>query len=89
MRLGRKDYDGDIVALTEERIPKDEPVFLLRAQDKTADQVVQFWVFLNMQEGVDERMLSLARAQAKKMREWPDRKIADLPSGDVFPKMGG
>lgn len=49
---------------------KDEPVFVLRAQDQSAD--------LNTAKlGADNPKILDARAVAEKMRAWPKRKLAD------------
>ena len=41
MLHARKDYNG--IKDLNGRIPVDEPVFLLRAQDEVAVEVVRFW----------------------------------------------
>jgi hypothetical protein len=42
MKFTREDYNRRIVD-TEGRIPEDEPVFLLRAQDKHAPDTLRFY----------------------------------------------
>lgn len=59
-------------------IPADEPVFLLRAQDKEAAEVVELWARLNEQHGGDPELTKRARAHANLMRAWPVKKSADL-----------
>lgn len=63
-------------------IAEDEPVFLLRAQDKTAPHIVEAWAQSQEQIGGDPELISFAREHAKRMREWQARnstrvKIAD------------
>ena len=58
--------------------PKDEPVFLLRAQDQVAAEVVRIWVVLHLARGGDETIAVLANRQAELMEHWPKHKPADL-----------
>lgn len=60
-------------------IPDDEPVFLLRAQDKTASAVVRFWASLNVHGNT--AAVSLALQHADRMDAWPTKKWADVLSG--------
>lgn len=75
MKHAREDYQRiqDPAGL----IPDDEPVFLLRAQDKTAAQVVRYWAELN--RNGDKRAYELAVKHAKLMDNWPTKKTADVP----------
>lgn len=59
-------------------IGKDEPVFILRAQDETASAVVRFWASLNTQG--DPIAVQLALEQARRMDAWPNKKTADVPT---------
>ena len=61
-------------------IPENEPVFLLRAQDKIAVDTVRFWAMLNKQMGGDPKLSEMAFGHAHKMDEWPVKKLADLPT---------
>jgi hypothetical protein len=66
------------------KIPEDEPVFLLRAQDPVAAEVVDYWVERTEAKGGDPGMLGLARDQADRMEAWPIKKaVADIPKGDL------
>ena len=76
MLHARKDYDR--IQDPDNKIPEDEPVFLLRAQDRISDAVVSYWAELNDKYGGDEKMSQMARTQAAKMSLWPNRKLADL-----------
>lgn len=64
------------------KIPADEPVFLLRAQDKHAPEVVAFWASLVLREGNAPEMGNMAMHHARRMRDWQaehGRKSPDLP----------
>ena len=60
------------------KVTANEPIFVLRAQDKLAPEVIRFWVQLARQYGdptttkIDEA-LDCARA----MEAWPTRKYPD------------
>lgn len=60
-------------------IPANEPVFLLRAQDLNAAEVVRFWAFLAQESGADENTIKSALAQADAMDAWPRKKTPDAP----------
>lgn len=72
------------------KIPAEEPVFLLRAQDKTAAEVVRYWVRLNKRLLVEDRKkgvvdlsgrkkaIALAEAHAFRMDDWEKKKAADV-----------
>ena len=61
------------------KIPEDEPVFLVRAQDRTAPNTVQYWAGLN--EAVSPELAARAYQQVRRMLEWQQThgcKAADL-----------
>lgn len=61
-------------------IPKDEPVFLLRAQDPQAPGLLRQWAGGHLMRGGDPAMARLALDQADKMERWPVKKSpSDLP----------
>lgn len=76
MLHARPDYDR--IQDPANIITKDEPVFLLRAQDVTAAAVVDKWADLNAAMRGDETLIQFARDHAKRMREWHKRKAADI-----------
>lgn len=80
MRHSREDYNRfqDPVGL----IPKDEPVFLLRAQDVAAAETVRFWADVHEAQGGDENLAKMARDWADEMEQWPEKKLADLPEDE-------
>lgn len=61
-------------------IPGNEPVFLLRAQDKAAAITVRCWANANENLGGDPEFTQQARNWADKMEAWPVKKFADLPA---------
>ncbi len=84
MKHAREDYNRIQDPL--ELIGKDEPVFLLRAKDKSAPGVVRFWannqIYLN---NPDKAIIQMAFDQAKTMQQWQEKNGSKLPDG---PKEG-
>jgi hypothetical protein len=81
MLHARKDYNGRIVDL-EKKIPEDEPVFLLRGQDKLAPAAIACWATLALKEGADPVIIEAAMKQAEEMMKWQIKhgsKIPDMP----------
>ncbi len=76
MKHARTDYNR--IVDTENKIPEDEPVFLLRAQDVSAAATVRHWADLNDAGGGDPVLSELARNQAVAMDAWTPQKPADL-----------
>ena len=75
MKHARQDYnEGDLNL----RIAQDEPVFLIRGQDRVAGDAVRAWANLNDEAGGDPKLSRLAREHAKLMDAWPKKKLADL-----------
>ena len=84
MKHAREDYNRiqDPAGL----IPENEPVFLLRAQDKHAPEVVAFWASLVHREGGDGEIANMAMRQSRAMKDWQHahgKKVPDLPEGTV------
>jgi len=63
---------------TTRRIPADEPVFLLRAQDVCAAETVRSWIWQAKCHGVDQEMIKHAMSIAQDMDDWPVKKVPDL-----------
>lgn len=59
-------------------IPEDEPVFLLRAQDKLAWHLVKIYSWVAGLAGASEEMVRITKEHAEKMKAWPVKKIPDL-----------
>lgn len=72
----RKDYQH--IQDATGKIPEDEPVFLLRAQDKAAAAAVRVWCTLHQMLGGESTIADIAWNHAKKMDKWPKKKSADL-----------
>jgi len=76
MKHARKDYDR--IQDPENKIPENEPVLLLRAQDELAADVAAIWAALyELRYGKDE-IADLVKEQAHKMKLWPKKKKPDL-----------
>jgi hypothetical protein len=78
----RPDYNR--IQDPEHKIPEDEPVFLLRAQDAIAPSVVEIWSVAAHKAGASPEIVNAAYIQAHNMREWQKKhgsKIPDLPGG--------
>lgn len=52
----------------------DEPLFVLRAQDRLAAIVVRFWANLAEEGGTKPEIVAEARSCANQMDEWPFHK---------------
>lgn len=79
MKHAREDYNR--IQDPENKIGKDEPVFLLRAQDKFAPVVVRFWAELVEAAG-NEYMAAKAFEHACDMDDWQQvngSKTPDVP----------
>lgn len=79
----REDYNKRIQD-SENKIPADEPVFLLRGQDALAPSLLLDWASRMRSLGGDPDMADLVRAQAQRMIIWQNEngvKIPDLPKG--------
>jgi len=78
----REDYQ-DRIQDSENKIPADEPVFLLRGQDALAPSLLLDWASRMRSLGGDPAMADLVRAQAHRMIIWQNEngvKIPDLPN---------
>lgn len=76
MKHARDDYNRiqDPAGL----IPDDEPVFLLRGQDRNAAAAVRVWAKLVEDEGGAPEIVAAARDHADRMDAWPKKKTPDL-----------
>jgi len=55
----------------------DEPVFILRAQDRLASMLVEEWALRAQGFGCPKEKVDEARRLAHAMRMWPNRKNPD------------
>lgn len=74
MKHARSDYNGRIVDL-ENKIPIEEPVFLLRGQDKLAPKLLLMWAMELRLQGGDPSMAEEAERHAQLMIEWQKKLI--------------
>lgn len=77
----RKDYTRRIQD-TDQQIPADEPVFLIRGQDAVGAAAVRAWAHLHRVAGGSDVAYSLAMAHADRMETWArtiKSKSADVP----------
>lgn len=88
MKHARTDYnriqdpavkDKSLLKLGATPIGIDEPVFLLRAQDRTAAMTLRFWAFIQKAfPDYDPKAVALAEEHARLMDEWPHKKTSDV-----------
>lgn len=76
MKHARPDYNR--IQDPECLIPKDEPVFLVRGQDKIGYLLVHMWAIINEHMGGDPKLSELAMQHSVEMKAWPKKKTADL-----------
>ena len=55
----------------------NEPLFILRAQDRLAPQAVRVWAALLASESGSSQKVAEASALAEAMEKWPTRKLPD------------
>lgn len=59
------------------KMPKDEPVFILRAQDQLAPDIVREWANHAEAAGVNKNKVNGAREWAAFMDAWPTKQLPD------------
>lgn len=89
MKHARSDYnrfqdpaleDASLLGEGSTPIDENEPVFLLRAQDKHAGATVAFYAGLLAQDlEVDSEMARVCARWAARMQNWAVRKTPDMP----------
>ncbi len=62
-----------------EKADLDEPLFVLRAQDSLAPEVVQLWALNAGMRGVPQVKVEAARACAERMRQWQELHGSKVP----------
>lgn len=55
----------------------DEPIFVLRAQDMIAPDIVRYWAGRARANGLSEDKYRAAIKTAEAMEAWPTRKLPD------------
>lgn len=79
MKHGRPDYD-DRIQDKANKIPADEPVFLLRGQDKWGARVARYYADLLEAAGSPQEHIDAVRRQALEMQNWRPKKLPDHPA---------
>lgn len=72
-KYGSVDIDG---------IPDDEPIFIIRAQDKSAPQVVTQYADTAIVNGSPSEHAAAARQVAEEMRDWQRDNESKVKAGD-------
>ncbi|WP_372775637.1 hypothetical protein [Mangrovibacterium sp.] len=82
MKHARADYNR--IQDPENKIPANEPVFLLRAQDKFAPELLLRWAAKLRLDGGQPAMAEMVENHAQEMIEWQKKtvKIPDLDPCD-------
>jgi len=67
---------------SSERIPEDEPVFLIRGQDEFAVKTIEFWLSLYHEWGQSddkkrEKVEALVLNHLERIKAWPKKKTPD------------
>ena len=77
MLHARKDYDH--IQDSHNKIPEDEPVFLLRGQDKLAPRLLLKWASELRLSGGSPEMARAVEEHAQKMIEWQKNVVSKTP----------
>jgi len=77
MKHAREDYNR--IQDPANKIGKDEPVFLVRANDKLMIPTMNAWIAFAMKNGVDEKMVRLVREFKEEVYEWQKTKGCKTP----------
>jgi hypothetical protein len=89
MKHARPDYEGRFLDLgapghPDHVIPEDEPVLIVRGQDKAAPATARAWADENDALGGDSALSQLVRHHAVAIEQYQERtgrsKIADMPA---------
>ena len=75
--MGRKNTDGTWTDDCLAKVKPDEPIFVLRAQDKFSSTLVRLWVSLAFMHGLSHEKVREALATADAMDMWSPRKFPD------------
>jgi hypothetical protein len=60
-----------------DKIPDNEPLFCLRAQDQVARSTVKIWAVLALEAGSPIHKVEEALHCAAAMKDWPIKKVPD------------
>jgi hypothetical protein len=84
VKHAREDYN-DRIQDSSGLIPSDEPVWLIRGQDKIAADAVRSYANLHRLNGGSDQVYEAAMKQADLMEAWEPKKSADIPKGVKCP----
>ncbi len=77
MKHARSDYDR--IQDPAGKIPEQEPVFLIRGQDKAAPETLRAYAMNAHRVGADNALVMAVLGHAKTMEEWQRRQAAKTP----------
>jgi len=80
MKHARKDYNR--IQAPENKIPADEPVFLIRGQDLAAPNALRAYAFEAHRMGAEPHLIEATLRHAREMEDWQRdraRKTPDMP----------
>jgi hypothetical protein len=80
MKHARADYNR--IQDPAGKIPDDEPVFLVRAQDRFSGTIVRVYRMLLLLAGIIGPIADALADHADAMDAWPKKKDPDLPAAD-------
>lgn len=85
----RLDYNSIQDATNATSIAEDEPVFVLRAKDKVASEVVRDWALRARNAGTERRTIDAVliwadRMDAYRHDNYSGGDIPDVPAGQLF-----
>lgn len=79
----KDEVDKRVAQLESGRLPSDEPVFFLRAEDRCAALVVRIWADMaRMMDAPAVRVLE-AEALADRMDKWPVKRVPGRPETQI------
>lgn len=82
MKHARADYDR--IQDPENKIPENEPVFLLRGQDKFAPALLLRWASELRLSGGNPEMARMVEEHAQLMIEWQKNVLVKIPDVDLL-----
>jgi hypothetical protein len=75
--MGKRLADGTWKDTCLDKVKPEEPIFVLRAQDKLAPHLVYMWAKLAKEHGCPLEKVKEAEDCAEAMFAWPNRKYPD------------
>ncbi len=75
--MGYRNLDGTWHDRCLEKVKPNEPIFVLRAQDKYAPALLRLWADLADSTGCPAHKVQEVRNTADEMETWPTRKYPD------------